>query len=90
MCKLKSLKLISEDIYKALNASGTAPGILYGLHKIHNNKDFGIKFQLHPIVAAYNTPSFKLGKFLVPILNPFTNTVNTGSNPFCFAKEIAN
>ena len=85
--KLKSLKLMSEDTYKALYASGTAPGILYGLPKIHK-KDFGSKFQFRPIFAAYNTPSFKLAKFLVPILNPFTNSANTVSNSFCFAKDI--
>lgn len=51
--------------------SGSSPGILYGLPKIHKS-DFSEKNQMRPIFAAYNTPSFSLAKFLVPILSPFT------------------
>ena len=48
--KLKKVNLITEPIYKHLFVSGSAPGILYGLPKVHKN---GIP--LRPILAAYNT-----------------------------------
>ena len=35
LAKLKSLRMISEEVYKSLFASGSVPGILYGLPKIH-------------------------------------------------------
>ena len=69
--KLKNMSLMSDDTYKKLFSSGSGPGILYGLPKIHK-VDFAHKFQLRPIFAAYNSASYKLAKFLVPILDPFT------------------
>ena len=35
-----------------------------------------------------NTPSFKLAKFLVPILNPFTSNEFTTANSHSFANDI--
>ena len=37
---------------------------------------------------AYNTPSFNLAKFLVPILNPFTVNEFTTNNSYLFVKDI--
>ena len=42
--KLKDLSHISSDVYSKLYCKGSAPGILYGLHKIHK-PDFSTKFQ---------------------------------------------
>ena len=56
--KLKDLSHISSDVYSKLYCKGSAPGILYGLPKIHK-PDFSTKFQFRPIYifAAYNSPS---------------------------------
>ena len=85
--KLKNLQLISDDIYKQLSVTGSGPGILYGLPKIHK-PNFHIDFPFRPIFAAYNNPSFKLAKFLVPILAPFTTNQYTVDNSQSFSSQI--
>ena len=87
--KIRSSEFITDDLYRKLFVSGSGPGILYGLPKIHKI-DFSTKFQFRPIFAAYNTPSFNIAKFLVPILNPFTKNQYTIENSYSFSKEICN
>ncbi len=81
------MSIVSEDIYKQLYATGTGPGILYGLPKIHKT-DFSQNFQFRPIFAAYNTASYNLSKFLVPILSPYTNNAFTVKNSYTFVEDI--
>ena len=69
LLKLKNLKKITSDVYDKLRSTGSSPGILYGLPKIHK-PDFSSKFQFCPIFAAYKSLSFNLTKYLVPILSP--------------------
>ena len=47
----------------------------YGLPKVHKRS-----VPLRPIIAAYNTASYKLAKFLVPILRPYTTNNFTVKN----------
>ena len=63
--KLKKSSILSENVFRSLLSTGTAPGILYGLPKIHK-PDFSTKFQFRPIFAAYNCPSFKIAKYQGP------------------------
>jgi len=85
--KLKDLNLLDSDLYKQLFTSGSGPGILYGLPKIHK-PDFHINFQFRPIFAAYNLPSFKLAKYLVPILKPITVNDFTVDNSYSFVQDL--
>jgi len=85
--KLKTMKILNCDIYGQLFTSGSGPGILYGLPKIHK-PDFASKFQFRPIFAAYNLPNFKLAQYLVPILKPFTTNQYTVDNSATFVQEI--
>ena len=85
--KLKSSNIITDTVYNDLFARGSGPGILYGLPKIHK-KDFSSKFQMRPIFAAYNSASFKLGKFLVNILSPLTKNLFTVENSYNFSSDI--
>ena len=62
--------------------------MLNGLPKIHK-PDFKNKFQFRPILAAFNTPSFKLAKFLVPTLSPLTTNEFTCKNSYQFSKDIS-
>ena len=66
-----------------MHASGTSPGILYGLPKVHKEN-----WPIRPILSACNTPTFDLAKFLVPILNSITTNDYTVSNVFPFIKEL--
>ena len=85
--KLKGCKLLSDEFYKKMFTSGSGPGILYGLPKVHK-PNFCTNFQFRPIFAAYNTPSFNLAKFLVPILNPLTNNEYTVNNTHSFVNDV--
>ena len=65
LSKLKSLCMIPEELYKRLFVSGSNPGILYGLPKIHKPR-----VPLRPIFSACGTPAYSLAKFLMPVLAP--------------------
>ena len=62
--KLKEKNVITEDEYKQLYATGSSPGIMYGLPKIHKQ---GVP--LRPILSSMKTPNYKLSKFLIPHIN---------------------
>jgi len=85
--KLKNLKVLSDDLYKQLFVTGSSAGILYGLPKIHK-PDFSSRFQCRPIFAAYNTPSFNIAKYFVPILKPLTVNEFTVDNSSKFSESI--
>ena len=84
LAKLKSLRMISEELYKHLFVSGSIPGILYGLPKIHK-----VLSPLRPIFSACGTPSYKLAKYLVPVLAPLTRNEFTLENSYQFVEDIA-
>ena len=87
LTKLKSLGTISDKNYRDLYASGCGPGILYGLPKIHK-ANFDVNFQMRPIFAAYSTPSYKLAKYLVPLLTPLSLSKYCITNSSSFSREI--
>ena len=87
---LKSLKnpgSLSVDQYKKMKAVGSRPGFLYGLCKVHKAiVDTCPPFR--PILSAIGTPTYKVAKFLVPVLNCLTVNEFTITHSFTFAKEI--
>ena len=83
----KNLKLLSDETYKHLFVSGSGPGILYGLPKIHK-PNFCTEFPFRPIFAAYNTASYKLAKIFVPILAPLTTNEFTVVNSQSFVDSL--
>ena len=85
--KMKNLKLLSDITYKKLFVSGSGPGILYGLPKIHKS-NFNVNFPFRPIFAAYNAASYKIAKFLVPILAPLTTNDFTIDNSHSFVQSL--
>ena len=87
--KLKASKVISDSLYRDLYVSGSGPGILYGLPKIHKI-DFNTKFQMRPIFAAFNSAAFKISKYLVKILEPLTKNCFTVANSDVFVNDICN
>ena len=68
---LKDKKEISIEQYKDLSPSGSRPGIMYGLTKVHKVVTDGLPSFI-PILFPIVTPTCKLAKFLVPILEPLT------------------
>ena len=56
---------------------------MYGLPKVHKPN-----FPLRPIISAIGTHSYKLAKFLVPLLRPFSTNTFTINDTFTFVKEL--
>ena len=76
--------MISGELYKQLFVSGSTPGILYGLPKIHK-----ALVPLLPIFSACGTPSYNLAKFLVPVLSPLTKNDYTVTNSYEFVETLS-
>ena len=63
--------VFTEHQYISLAPTGTKPGILYGLPKIHKALVNNLP-KFRPIISMIATPTHKLSKFLVPIIEPIT------------------
>ena len=67
--KFVECKSLTEKTRKSLKPVGTRAGIMYGSCKVHK-ASAGNCPPFRPILSALNTPTYKLPKFLVPILKP--------------------
>ena len=83
--KLKDNNNITEEEYKNLYATGTSPGIMYGLPKIHKQ---GIP--VRPILSSTNNPNYRLAKFLIPHINHLSINDYTLKNSKEFFDYISN
>ena len=81
--KLKKEGALTDSQYNNLSISGSSPGIMYGLPKVHKENP-----PLRPILSANNTTTYKIAKFIVPLLQPFTTNDYTIKNSFEFSKII--
>ena len=86
--KIKDKGNLSLSDYERISPVGTRPGILYGLPKVHKPVINNIP-SFRPILSAINTPSYKLAKYLVPILSSLTFNEFTVKDTFHFVKDIA-
>jgi len=64
---LHKLHKLDKPSYDSIRATGSLPGKLYGLPKIHK-----ANVPLRPILSALTCHNYKLSKFLVPLLSPLT------------------
>ena len=60
---------------------------MYSLAKAHKIVTDGLP-SFRPILSAIGTPTYKLAKFLVPILEPLTTNEYTIKDSFIFAEEL--
>ena len=67
--RLKEKQEISDKVYNELYHTRSKPGILYGLCKIHKSIVDGVP-PFRPILSAIGTPTYKLAKIFVPLLEP--------------------
>ncbi|MGL4226872.1 MAG: reverse transcriptase domain-containing protein, partial [Rickettsia sp.] len=74
---------LTQASYQSLFSSGSSYSALYGLPKVHKPN-----LPLRPILAAYNSPNFKIAKFLVPLLSPLCNNKYSIKNSFNFASTV--
>ena len=59
------------------------------LPNVHKTNFFE-RYQMRTIFAAYNTPSYKIAKYLVPLLTPFSINDYNVKNMSSFANEMRN
>ena len=78
---------MSEETRRHLKPVGTRPGIMYGSCKVHKKCANGCP-PFRPNLSALQTPTYKLAKYLVPILEPLTNNKYAVKDSFNFATEI--
>ena len=81
--KLKANGAISQETYKDLLPSGSRPGILYGLPKVHKEN-----CPIRPIISAVGSFNHKLARFLVEILSFLSMNEYTIRNSFTFLDEL--
>ena len=79
----------TEQQYKKVKAVGSNPRILYGLCKVHKILVY-VCPPFRPNSSAIGTPTYKLGKYLVPKLTSITANEFSVKDSFCFAEEIVN
>ena len=60
---------------------------MYGLAKVHKIVTDGLS-SFRPILSAIGTPTYKLAKFLVPMLEPLTTNEYTIKDSFTFTEEL--
>ena len=85
---LRDKKEISIEQYKDLSRSGSRPGIMYGLAKVHKIVRDGLP-SFRPIFSAIGTPTYKPAKFLVPILEPLTTNEYTIKDSFHICRRTS-
>ena len=78
--KLRKDKVIDDATLRKILPSGSRPGILYGLPKVHK---VGCPFR--PIVSSVNTYNYDLASYLVDILRPISINQYTIKDSFSFA-----
>ena len=85
--KLAVSNSISKETRRSTEPVGTRSSIMYRLCKVHKDIIDNCPPFL-PILPAVNTPTYKLAKFIVPILISLTNNKYTLKDSFTFAEEI--
>jgi hypothetical protein len=76
---------IDETSFKSMYSSGSSPGIMYGLPKVHK-PDLPIR----PIVSSYCTHNYNLCKFLLTPLQELAGNIYTVVNSYDFVDSIRN
>ena len=82
---LKNESIISGELYEKLIPTGSIPGILYGLPKIHK-----ANIPLRPILSTIGTHSYNLSKYLVSLLHDISVSPFMISDTFSSTNELRN
>ena len=85
--KKRTKYVFTDRQFSNIAPTGSKPGILYGLPKIHKELVDNLP-KFRPIVSMIGTPTYKLSKFLVPLIEPITTNEYTVADSFSFAKEV--
>ena len=79
----KKENVIDATLYSSLKSTGSRPGILYGLPKVHK-----LKIPLRPILSSINSHSYNIARYLVSRLRPFSTNQYSINDSFSFLQEL--
>ena len=85
--KLENKNAISDETYNELRPVGSKPETLYGSTKVHKPIINRVP-PFRPILSLIGTPTYKLAKFLLPVLSDITQNEFTVKDSFTFVDEI--
>ena len=83
---------LTDQEYKRLYLSGSAPGKFYGtakFHKISINDGVG-KLPIRPIISNIEKPTYQPAKYLAKLLSPLANSEYTVTSSKDFIEKIKN
>ena len=80
---------MSEETRRHLKPVGTRPGTMYGSCKVLKKCVNGCP-PFRPILFALQTPTYKLAKYLVPILEPLTKNKYTIKDSLTLPMKLLN
>ena len=78
--KLRTEKIIDDATFHKILPSGSSPGVLYGLPKVHK-----ASCPFRPIVSSVNTYNYNLASYLVGELQPISTNQHSVKDSFSFA-----
>ena len=78
--KLRNEKFIDDATFHKILPSGSSPGVLYGLPKVHK-----ASCPFRPIVSSVNTYNYNLASYLVRVLQPISTNQHSVKDSFSFA-----
>ena len=87
LSQLKKSKAISEDDRDKLSPDGPNPARLYGLPKIHKPLVDGLP-KYRPIISQIGSPTYKIAKYLLKFITPYTTNEYTVNDTFHFASML--
>ena len=76
-------KIIDEETKFRIRSSGSSPGVMYGLPKIHKPDT-----PMRPILSTINSHNYQVSKFLNNLLTPFIDSPYIVKDSFDFVNEI--
>ena len=90
LCKIKAN--LTDQEYKILYPSGSAPGRFYCAAKLHriSINDSVDKLPIRPIISNIGTPTYQLAKYLAKLLLPLANPEYTVTSTKDFIEKIKN
>ena len=87
LAELVEKRSLSQAERDRLSPDGPNPARLYGLPKIHKPLVDGLP-KYRPIISQIGSPTYKLAKFLLGFVNPFTSNEYTVKDSFHFVSIL--
>ena len=81
--KLKNNSVIDQTLASKLTTSGSFPGVMYGLPKVHKPN-----IPMRPILSANGTTAYNLSQYLVSLISDLTTNEFTIKNSYEFSTFV--